>query len=205
MKRYAFALPLFFWASSALADPVQAVDDAARNLFTGMPDVQMVSEMSRHCGARPPANQSIVYCTRVNTIFVREGYRAEATAPFAFAHMFGRAAQVQHGVADFAFNQIQRRPDEELVLRSMVIRQTECLAGVFYARAGLPKTRLTELYTSEPFTEPHWGRGPIASGPSVSIGFGARDEWFLKGQSSGDPLECSVEEITSSMFQRGLR
>lgn len=192
-------------ASGVSADPTRAIDQAVRAVFTEMPDIEEVSEISGYCGATMTTNPDIIYCTNERRVYVRAGFWGEPQAPYALAHVMGHAAQVQHGVADRAFRAIQQSPQNEDALRSMVTRQVHCLAGVYYNRAGFVRTTLTSLYHREPFTKSYWGRDPVGRGPRVSIGMAPRNEWFLIGQGHGDPLQCSVEEVSAEPLARGLR
>ncbi|MEO0343088.1 MAG: hypothetical protein AAF198_06590 [Pseudomonadota bacterium] len=205
MLKFVLNAVLLLLGAVGFADDVRKVDKAARSLFTEMPQIEEVSDIAAHCGARKPANQSIVYCTRNNTVYIAAMFWDAPQAPYALAHMFGHAAQVRHGIADLALSQIRQRPDEEKQLRGLVERQVHCLAGVYYAKAGLKRTGLLSLYDREPFTEPHWGRGPISAGPAVSIGMEAANEWFQNGQRFKDPLKCSVGELSAERLGRGLR
>ena len=102
----------------------------------------------------------------------------------------GHAIQVKYGVADIALRKITDERSREKELRGMVTRQVECIAGVLFARAGLPNANLKRLYKTEPFTQSHWGREPLSRGPKVSIGLNARAEWFSKGQKTEQFQTC---------------
>jgi len=189
----------------SFADNTRAINTAARTVFDDMPKIKEVPFVEEHCGANRGANEDIFYCTNQKTIFIRAGFWEEPVAAYALAHMFGHAAQVEHGVATIAFGMIQADPQNEAVLRSMVPRQVECLAGFFFREAGLPRTSLIDLFEEEPFTGSHWGRDPVSNGPRVSIGLELRNEWFELGQGLRTPLDCTVEDLSAEPLKRGLR
>ncbi|MEM0978190.1 MAG: hypothetical protein AAGJ34_11695 [Pseudomonadota bacterium] len=209
MKRYARVIVAMIVSvcagSPGYSEGWTAVDRAVRSIFVNMPSVSVERDLRGFCGANGRANTDIFYCTSESRIYIRDGFVDDPRVPYAFAHIMGHAAQVQHGVADIAFRLIQERKDEEAMLRGLVTRQVECLAGVFYANAGFPKTSIRAFYGSEPFTGSHWGRRPVGSGPRVSIGLDVRDEWFQKGQTLESPLACSVDELSAAPLQMGLR
>jgi len=119
------------------------------------------------------------------------------------AHLYGHAVQVQHGVADFALGQIRQRRSEEAMLRGLVTRQVECIAGFIMARAGQDDVDLTTLFATEPFTDSHWGRDPLRIGPQVSIGLAVRADWFAIGQ-RGDLAACGPGEFTADLLLEAL-
>ena len=82
----------------------------------------------------------------------------------------------------------------------MVTRQVECLAGVLTARAGVPSRDLLSLFSTEPFTDAHWGRRPLNVGPKVSIGLDVRAEWYQIGFEAADFSVCSVGEMAADLI-----
>jgi len=126
-----------------------------------------------------------------------------AKTAYEVAHLYGHAAQVRHGVADFALGQIRQRRSEENMLRGLVTRQVECIAGFLMARAGMGTFDLNGAFTEEPFTHSHWGRDPLRIGPTVSIGLDARAEWFAIGR-TGDLAACAPGEFTSDLLVDAL-
>jgi hypothetical protein len=199
-----FVMALILSAEMAQADPVQDLADAAAAAFGKMPAVVRVDQVSGRCGADLSVNQSVAYCTTRNQIFVTQDAAALPEAAYLVAHAYGHAVQVQHGVADFALNQIRNRRGEEAKLRGLVARQVDCIAGFLVARAGLPDARLADWFTDEPFDGAHWGRDPLRVGPVVSIGLAARDDWFQRGQ-GGDLAVCAPGEFTSDLLVKALR
>ncbi|EBA10996.1 hypothetical protein RCCS2_00904 [Roseobacter sp. CCS2] len=185
------------------ADPVDQVTLAAQSAFDGLPQVRLVDQISGQCGADETVNQTVAYCTTRNQIFLTGPAVDDPQTLYMLAHAFGHAVQVRHGVADFALGQIRRRRAEEAMLRGLVTRQVECIAGFIMSRAGLPHTDLTDLFTDEPFTGSHWGRDPLHIGPKVSIGLAARAEWFAIGQ-QGDLAACAPGEFTSDLLMDAL-
>ena len=121
------------------------------------------------------------------------------------AHVLGHAIQVRHGVADVALPAIRNRRSEEDALRGMVTRQVDCVAGVLMASAGLAPADLNQLFTTEPFTDVHWGRQPINSGSRVTIGLAARSQWYDIGYTARDFAACSVDEMSSDLIVAALR
>ncbi len=187
----------------AAADPVDQVVQAAQEAFDGLPSVSWVDRIAGQCGADETVNPHAVYCTTNNRIYLtREGINRPETA-YLLAHVFGHAVQVRHGVADFALGQIRQRRSEEAMLRGLVTRQVECIAGFILARAGLPETDLNDLFAAEPMTDSHWGRDPLRMGPKVAIGLGARADWFARGQ-QGDLAACAPGEFTADLLLDAL-
>lgn len=195
---------LLVFSTVAQADPVADVAQAAADAFDGMPRVVTVEEISGECGADKSVNSQVAYCTTRNVIFVSQDARDLPQAPYLVAHAYGHAVQVRHGVADFALAQIRSRRDEEDMLRGLVARQVDCIAGFLVARAGITEVSLVDWYTEEPFAGVHWGRDPLRVGPDVSIGLAARDEWFLLGQGA-DLANCAPGEFTSELLLAALR
>ena len=185
------------------ADPVQDVVDAARSAFNGMPVVQRVDEITEHCGADETVNTQVAYCTNRNRIFLTRDAALLPQAPYLVAHAFGHAVQVRHGVADFALSQIRARRSEEVMLRGLVERQVDCIAGFLVARAQVSAASLQDWFSEEPFAGIHWGRNPLHIGPQVSIGLGPRAEWFAIGQ-NGDIAACRPGEFSSDLLVAAL-
>ncbi|MEJ8560704.1 hypothetical protein QTO30_05305 [Yoonia sp. GPGPB17] len=190
-------------AQSAGADPVSQVTQAAHLAFDRLPDVRRVDQIAGHCGADETVNQTVAYCTTRNQIFLRRSAQDDPQTPYMLAHAFGHAVQVRHGVADFALAEIRQRRSEEAMLRGLVTRQAECIAGFIVARAEFAPTDLTSLFADEPFTGSHWGRDPLHIGPEVSIGLAPRAEWFAIGQ-LGDLAACAPGEFTSDLLLQAL-
>ncbi len=199
-----FVLALMCLAGPVCADPVADVASAARAAFDGMPRVARVDVIEGRCGADRHVNDQVAYCATRNVIFVTDAAAALPEAGYLVAHAYGHAVQVKHRVADFALAQIRSRPGEEQMLRGLVARQVDCIAGFLFARAGLPDARLTYWMTEEPFAGTHWGRDPLRIGPKVSIGLAARDEWFQLGQ--GDDLAvCAPGEFSADLLLVALK
>ncbi len=197
--RLVFALML--WSGAAVADPVADVAAAAAAAFDEMPRVQRVDQIAGRCGADATVNDQVAYCTTRNVIFlVSDG----SVAPYLVAHAYGHAVQVRHGVADFALAQIRARRSEEAMLRGLVARQVDCVAGFLMVQAGLPQASLMDWFEAEPFTGVHWGRHPLRVGPVVSIGLVERDAWFQIGQ-AGDLAACAPGEFTADLLVVALR
>lgn len=196
-------LVLVLSATVTQADPVAAVAAAARDGFANMPRVVQVDEIAGRCGADLRVNPQIAYCTTDRQIMIARAAYDLPQAPYLVAHAYGHAVQVQHGVADFALRQIRNRRDEEPMLRGLVARQVDCIAGFLVARAGLPPLDLTDLFAEDPFDGIHWGRNPLRIGPEVSVGLAARVEWFAIGQ-QGDLAACAPGEFTSELLLEAL-
>ena len=191
-------------AGPAFAD-AGTIHQTAQALFNRLPDVAVQTDLDAACGGGPDANSHIGYCASDNTIYTSEAFSARPQADYEMAHVLGHAIQVRHGVADVALREIRNRRDEEDALRSMVTRQVECVAGVLMANADVPAADLGALFGGEPFTDAHWGRNPINSGPRVSIGLEARQEWYDIGYDAQDFAACSVEEMSSDLIVEALR
>lgn len=191
-------------------DTARAIRDvvaAANKMFPRLPPVRLTTRIADTCG-RGSASRQVRYCASQNVIFLHAELAAEVpegAAAYIVAHALGHASQVRHGVADVALATIRREPQNEAALRSMVTRQVECLAGVFFARADMPRSRISDWFVSEPFTGAHWGAEPVSSGPRVSIGLAARDEWFARGQAAGDVSVCAVERFGSELLENAQR
>ncbi|WP_411645484.1 neutral zinc metallopeptidase [Loktanella agnita] len=191
-------------ASTAVADPVEDITAAARATFDGMPYVRTVDRIADNCGADERVSEQVAYCTSRNLILMAKSAREQPETPYLIAHAYGHAVQVRHGVADFALGQIRRRRDEEAMLRGLVERQVDCIAGYLVARAGLAPMQLGDLVTEEPLTDIHWGRDPLRLGPALSIGLGAREDWFLIGQ-AGDLAACAQGEFGAELLLAALK
>ena len=192
-----------------LANPANAdfmnVYDTANTLFDRMPDLEISDDLNASCRGGGNTNDHIIYCTTGNTIFISQAFTQRPQGTYEIAHILGHAIQVRHGVADVAFNAIRTRRAEEAELRGMVTRQVECVAGVLMAQAGEQEAGPAQLFNREPFTGAHWGRNPINSGPRVSIGMLARQEWYNIGYSSRDFSNCTVGEMSSELIVNALR
>ncbi|HEV8033353.1 hypothetical protein [Yoonia sp.] len=201
MVKWIVALVLL--AQAAGADPVAQVEAAARAAFDRMPVVQQVDQIAGLCGADESVNAVVAYCTTTNRILLARDAVTAPQTPYMVAHVYGHAVQVQHGVADFALRQIRQRRTEEAMLRGLVTRQVECIAGFLLARAEVPLFDLQAAFAEEPFTDSHWGRDPLRVGPEVSIGMAARAEWLAIGQ-QGDLAACGPGEFTAELLLDAL-
>jgi len=191
------------WTQAAIADPLQDVAAAAHAAFDGLPSMREVAQIDGTCGADETVNAAMAYCTTRNQILIARTTKDMDAAPYMLAHLYGHAVQVRHGVADFALGQIRQRRSEEAMLRGLVTRQVECIAGFIMARAGQGDVDLTTLFATEPFTDSHWGRDPLRVGPQVSIGLTARAAWFAIGQ-EGDLAACGPGEFTADLLLEAL-
>ena len=198
-----WVMAVIFLGQAAAADPVAQVETAAQAAFDRMPSVRRVDPIAGRCGADDSVNAVVAYCTTTNQILLARGAVASPPPPYMLAHVYGHAVQVQHGVADFALGQIRQRRAEEAMLRGLVTRQVDCIAGFLLARAGLPALDLQDAFADEPFTDSHWGRDPLRVGPEVSIGIAARAEWLLRGQ-QGDLAVCGPGEFTADLLVEAL-
>ncbi len=189
---------------AAAADPM-AVHDTATALFAQLPRVEVRADLDAACGAGRDSNPNIGYCASKNMIFVSEEFGLRPQAPYEMAHVLGHAIQVRHGVADVALRAIRSRRREEDALRGMVTRQVDCVAGVLMVSAGLTRADLAQLFAAEPFTDAHWGRQPINSGPRVTIGLAARAQWYDIGYTARNFAACSVGEMSSGLIVAALR
>lgn len=194
---------LLLAARAAGADPVDDIAQAAARSFAEMPPVVWVATIAGQCGADATVNAQVVYCTTRNEILISMAADALPQAPYLVAHAFGHAVQVRHGVADFALSQIRNRRDEEQMLRGLVERQVDCIAGFLMAQAGLPQASLTEWMSEDPLTGIHWGRDPLRLGPTVTVALRDRDIWFRQGQ-TGDLRVCAPGEFTSDLLIQAL-
>ncbi len=192
------------WVPFASADPVADIENAATAAFASMPSVQTLPEIASRCGVDETVNDQIAYCTSQNVIFLTQAARSLPEAAYLVAHAYGHAVQVRHGVADFALGQIRSRPDEETMLRGLVERQVDCIAGFLMHKADLPPAALTDWFTDDPFADIHWGRDPLRIGPQISIALDARNTWFQIGQ-GGDLAACAPGEFTSDLLVAALR
>lgn len=195
---------LTFLGASAFADPVDDVANAAQAAFDRMPVVQRVDRIAGQCGADETVNPYVAYCASRNAIYVARAADALPQAAYLVAHAYGHAVQVQHGVADVALAQIRARRNEEVVLRGMVERQVDCIAGFLVTRAGLPKRSLTDWVNADPLGDAHWGRDPLRLGPRVSVTLAARDDWFQRGQ-GGDLTACAAGEFGADLLIAAVR
>ncbi|MDP5086983.1 MAG: hypothetical protein NWQ23_16305 [Yoonia sp.] len=197
-------MAILLWTGSLQADPVAEVMTAAQAAFARMPSVVSVARIEGHCGADATVNSQVVYCTTSNEILIAGAAYDLPQAPYLVAHAYGHAVQVQHGVADFALREIRNRRSEEIMLRGLVERQVDCIAGFLMARAGLPEAALTDWFDVDPFAGAHWGRNPLHAGPQVGIGLDARAEWVARGQ-TGDLSACAPGEFTAGLLLEAVR
>ncbi|MEL6683327.1 MAG: hypothetical protein AAFQ09_11905 [Pseudomonadota bacterium] len=195
---------MLLWAGAATADPAERVAAAANAAFAEMPRLRTVSEIAGNCGADETVNPNVAYCTSQNVIFITRQARSSPQAAYFTAHSFGHAVQVRHGVADFALSEIRNRRSEEALLRGLVERQVDCIAGFLMARAGLPKASLTDWFAEDPFYDVHWGRNPLRIGPVIGVDLAARAQWFDIGQ-GGDLAACGPGEFTADLLLEALR
>ncbi|MEJ6401812.1 hypothetical protein [Yoonia sp. 2307UL14-13] len=198
-----FLLMWFLMAGVAVASPAQDVSDTARAAFDRLPPLRIVDRIAGRCGA-DDVPEGAAYCTTQNVIFLERAVAGAPQAPYLVAHLYGHAVQVRHGVADFALAQIRARRSEEDMLRGLVERQVDCIAGFLIARAGLAPMSLPDLFAGEPFTGSHWGRDPLRIGPQVSIGMTASEEWFQIGQ-RGDLAACGPGEFTADLLLAAMK
>jgi len=191
-------------ANATWAQEIGTLVTTAKASFERLPDVELVSEVSGNCGADPAVNRMAAYCTSQNTIFLAQSAAERPEAAYVLAHLFGHATQVQHGVADVALATIRANRDQEASLRAEVTRQVECIAGVFWQRAGFAPASLFEWFDNEPFSGSHWGRNPLSVGPEVSIGLTERDAWFQIGQ-TGDIARCAGATFGADLLVAAIR
>ncbi|MCK0094412.1 hypothetical protein MWU60_02420 [Yoonia sp. F2084L] len=191
-------------AQMALADSVTNLSVVAKAAFDRMPTVQRVDQMAGQCGADSSVDPRVTYCTTANRILVADGFWNTPQAPYLVAHAYGHAVQVQHGVADFALREIRNRRSEETMLRGLVERQVDCIAGFLLARADLGDVAPTALFADDPLDRIHWGRDPLRLSPQVSGDLAARAEWVAIGQ-AGDLAACSPGEFTADLLMDALR
>ena len=195
---------ILVWAGAAEADVIAVMSGAASRSFARMPQGVIVDQIAGQCGAGAAVDPRVAYCTTGNQILVaKAAYDLPQTA-FLLGHAYGHAVQVQHGVADFALREIRRRPDEEVMLRGLVERQVDCIAGFLINRAGLPAMDLAALFRNEPLGSPHWVRDPFRVGPVVDVPVDARAEWFARGQ-DGYIAVCAPGEFTGLGLVRALK
>lgn len=194
----------FLIAQSAASEAMD-VYSTAHEIFDQMPIVEIIANMHEHCGSAGNTNPHIGYCTSENVIYVSEAFDTRPAAGYEMAHVLGHAIQVQHGVADIALNAIRTRRDEEAVLRGLVTRQVECVAGVLMALAELEKFTVSDYFHREPFTNAHWGRRPLNAGPQVSIGLEARSDWVEIGFQAADFSVCTVGEMSADLIVQAAR
>lgn len=187
----------------AHADEVAAVARAAEAAFDRMPSVVRVDQIAGQCGADATVNSNVAYCTTGNQIFVVRDVYDTPQAPYLVAHSYGHAVQVQYGVADFALGQIRNRRSEEAMLRGLVERQVDCIAGFLVSQADLADMDLNDLFAEDPFDQVHWGRNPLRVGPVISVALAARAEWFAIGL-GGDLSACAPGEFTADLLLDAL-
>ncbi|MDP5359673.1 MAG: hypothetical protein NWR52_05955 [Paracoccaceae bacterium] len=197
-------MAILLWTGSLQADPVAEVMTAAQAAFARMPSVVPVARIEGRCGADATVNSQVAYCTTSNEILIADAAYDLPHAPYLVAHAYGHAVQVQHGVADFALREIRNRRSEEIMLRGLVERQVDCIAGFLMARAGLPAAALTDWFDDDPFAGAHWGRNPLHAAPQVGIGLDARAEWVARGQTV-DLSACAPGEFTAGLLLEAVR
>lgn len=191
---------LIFWGGVGSAqDATSQIEAAAKVSFSRMPDVQVVDQINGTCGADDKVTDHVVYCTSLNTIFVADAYVMRPELPYLLAHAFGHAVQVRHGVADIALRTIRARRSEEAMLRGLVDRQVDCIAGFLFQKAGYGKASLTKWLSDDPFDAIHWGRNPLREGPVMPVPLSDRDRWFMIGQ-NGSLVDCAVGEFGSALL-----
>ncbi|MEM8538384.1 MAG: hypothetical protein AAGF56_11055 [Pseudomonadota bacterium] len=190
-------------AGPAVAD-VDRLQTTAKASFARMPDLVMVDRIAGNCGADDSVNEAAAYCTTTNQIFVARADASTDQTLYLIAHLYGHAVQVQHGVADFALDEIRNRPSEETMLRGLVELQVDCIAGFLIARARLSPISLQELFDDDPLAGPHWGRNPLRIGPARPVDLALRAEWFDIGQ-AGDIAACAPGEFSSALLIAALR
>lgn len=191
-------------AAPVCADPL-AVMDAVEMLFPDQPRLVEFGGDDLPCGMGRNSNRGIGFCTTQNTIYLHEKFAERPQAAYELAHVMGHYLQVQYGVADVALRAIRNRRSEEQALRGMVTRQVDCLAGVIMATASLPFVPLDQMYGDEPFTDAHWGRSRLNSGPRVSIGLDARADWYATGFTTKDVAACSVGDMSADLLVAAQR
>ncbi|MBE0413462.1 hypothetical protein [Yoonia sp.] len=191
-------------AGPGIADPVDDVAAAAQRAFDRMPVLRRVAQIPGSCGADDTVFDAVVYCTTRNVVYVTTAAAVLPQAVYLVGHAYGHAAQVQHGVADLALAQIRARPRKETMLRGLVERQVDCLAGFFVARAGLPRSDLTGWFNTDPLAAAHWGRDPLRIGPRVRVALDARNDWFQRGQ-GGELAACAVGEFGAELLVQALK
>ncbi len=191
-------------AQMALADSVTNLSVVADAAFDRMPTVQRVDQMAGQCGADSSVDPRVTYCTTANRILVADGFWNTPQAPYLVAHAYGHAVQVQHGVADFALREIRNRRSEETMLRGLVERQVDCIAGFLLARAALEDVGPSILFADDPLDGIHWGRNPLRLGPQISVDLAVRAEWVAIGQ-AGDLAACGPGEFTADLLLDALR
>lgn len=191
------------------AQALRSVLHVANKHFSRMPQVQLTSRIENLCEGGVRASKQVRYCTSLNVIYIAADLSKKMpreAAAYVLAHEFGHAVQVRHGIADVALAKIQSDRAREPELRAMVTKQVECIAGVLFGRAH-PKSRAvpSTWFSGEMFSDRHWGRVPLSSGPEVSIGAAARDQWFATGRKSRDFASCTVGEMSAGLILRAER
>jgi predicted metalloprotease len=169
-----------------------------------MPQISVVAQITGRCGATDDVDGRVAYCTTRNEILVARNAISLPELPYLVGHAYGHAVQVQHGVADFALREIRKRPADEVMLRGLVERQVDCIAGFLVGRAGIEMAPLTDFFIDDPLGRPHWGRDPLRIGPVVDVPIADRAEWFTVGQ-RGDIGACAPGEFTGLGLVRALR
>lgn len=193
-------------SAPCLATDMAQVETAANALFQRLPDVVQVTEIEGQCGADAHVNKRAAYCTSENRIYVTQNATGAWDAGYLVAHLMGHAVQVQHGVADLALRAILQDRSREQDIRSVVVAQVECLAGLFVTRAGLV-LEPSRLFVIEPFTGSHWGRNPLRIGPNVSVTAALRQNAFEDGQTSREVATCDAigAELAPGLLTKAVR
>jgi len=197
-------MALLMWPCVVQADVITDISTAATQAFARMPEVKIVDQIAGECGADDAVDPRVAYCTTGNIILVATTARDLPQTAYLLGHAFGHAVQVQHGIADLALREIRNRPADEVMLRGLVERQVDCIAGFLVHRAGLPELDLTDLFDDDPLTNPHWGRDPLRIGPVAVVALDARAQWFARGQ-QGDIAACAPGEFTGLGLVRALQ
>lgn len=195
------ALICFGSASAAGLQPSYRVYEVAKASFIGMPPISRGYFDPMTCGGNAEdVNPYARFCSTERRIYINYANRPDIEVAYEVAHLLGHAIQVKIGIADIALAAINSEPEREQELRAMVTRQVECIGGVLFARAGVERTSLKRIYTSEPFVDRHWGRNPLRRAPKVEIGLDERDKWFLMGQDAAELSVCADGDISSEIL-----
>jgi predicted metalloprotease len=197
-------IAILVWPGLGHADALVDLPDAATQAFARMPQVMVVDQIAGRCGADAAVDPRVAYCTTENRILVARDVIDLPQTLYLLGHAYGHAVQVQHGVADIALREIRNRPDEEVMLRGLVERQVDCIAGFLVQRAGLEAPDLTSLFDADPLDQPHWGRDPLRIGPHLHVDLTARAAWFEVG-AKGDIAACAPGEFTGLGLVRALQ
>lgn len=188
-------------ANAAGLQPSYRIYEVAKATFIGMPPISRGYFDPMTCGGDgDDVNPYARFCSSERRIYINYANRPDIEVAYEVAHLLGHAVQVKIGIADIALAAITSEPEREQELRAMVTRQVECIGGVLFARAGVDRTSLKSIFTSEPFVGRHWGRNPLRRAPKVKIGLDERDKWFLKGQDAAEFSVCADGDISSDLL-----